>query len=310
MKQFHILSCDGGGVRGVFAAQLLAMLEHQKPFLARIDMFCGTSTGALIALSLASGVSPDQLVQLYQHLAPVLFPKDASRGGDRAKYDSSFFKPMMLQHVFPHNPSLAALPKKVAVLAFKLHHESSWAPHVFHNFCSKIASETSLIDAALASSAAPLYFPSYQGYVDGGVFATNPSMSAACLALKYLSEMKLENIRLLSLGCGKLPEHILGDADWGPSQWISAKTPDALCEYPLFSLFTEAGLQEVDSQCQALFKEKYFRLNQKLNRCISLDAVDQIPYLLSEAEALPRKHPDLWERLLKWVERNFSSNAH
>jgi len=308
MKQFHILSCDGGGVRGVFAAELLAMLEHKKPFLSHVDMFCGTSTGALIALSLAAGVSPAQLVQLYQHLAPVLFPKDAKRGADRAKYDSSCFKPMMLEHVFPHNPSLAALPKKVAALAFKLSRDGSWTPHVFHNFCSKVGNETSLIDAALASSAAPLYFPSYQGYVDGGVFATNPSMSALCLALEYMPEMKLENIRLLSLGCGKLPEHIQGDVDWGPSQWMPLQRQNtSLCEFPIFSLFTEAGLQAVDSQCKALLRENYFRLNQALNRCIDLDAVDQIPYLLSEAEEFPRKHRDLWESLLAWVDRNFGT---
>ena len=60
---YRILSCDGGGIRGVITAKLLQALEPSV--LKNIDLFAGTSTGSIIALGLASGVPIDTIVELY-----------------------------------------------------------------------------------------------------------------------------------------------------------------------------------------------------------------------------------------------------
>src|SRR6478736_643543 len=60
---FNVLTCDGGGIRGVITARLLQALD--RSVLDNIDLFAGTSTGSIIALGLASGVPIDTIVELY-----------------------------------------------------------------------------------------------------------------------------------------------------------------------------------------------------------------------------------------------------
>ena len=59
---FIILSCDGGGVRGVITAKLLQSLD--PAFLQSVSLFAGTSTGSIIALGLAAGVPIGTIVSL------------------------------------------------------------------------------------------------------------------------------------------------------------------------------------------------------------------------------------------------------
>jgi patatin-like phospholipase/acyl hydrolase len=302
MKKYNILTIDGGGVRGVFAAQILSMLQNELGFLSKVDLFSGTSTGALIALSLAAGFLPEQIVALYQKLAPVLFPHHHEISSSKAKYDSSCFKQLMINQVFPHNPKLSDFPKKVAALAFKLNDHGRWHPHVFHNFVSHLDS-AHLIDAALASSAAPLYFPSYEGYVDGGVCATNPSLCALTLALEHVTDLKLADIRLLSFGNGIMPEHIPGNINWGSEQWLSTKKSASLPQFPLFALFTEAGISQVDHCCKVLMKDHYHRVNDHLEKTIALDDIECIPMLLEKAQMFPKKNTSSWDALRMWVEK-------
>lgn len=288
MKTYHILSFDGGGIRGVFAAKLLDMLEKETGFLSKIDLFCGTSTGALISLSLASGFTPEMIVGLYQKLAPVLFSGHNPQFPDRAKYDSSSFQKLMVDQVFPNNPKLIDLPKKVAIMAFELCHKRRWQPHIFHNYSHEKQS-AHLVDAALASSAAPLYFPSYQGFLDGGVFATNPSMSGLCLALKNVADLKLERVKLISFGSGILPDHMTQDVSWGASQWLTEQDADGLaCAFPLFSMFTEGSVAAVDFQCSALLGSRYQRINEVFDQSIALDMVEKMPYLLEKQRRFPK----------------------
>src|SRR4051812_28360760 len=53
-KGFRILSLDGGGIRGVFPAALLARLEEhlEHPIGRYFDLIAGTSTGGIIAIGL------------------------------------------------------------------------------------------------------------------------------------------------------------------------------------------------------------------------------------------------------------------
>ncbi|MFP3617169.1 patatin-like phospholipase family protein, partial [Paraburkholderia sp. SIMBA_050] len=63
---FKILSCDGGGIRGLITALLIQDLDRRSQIIARADGFAGTSTGGLIALGLANGVSISEIVDIYR----------------------------------------------------------------------------------------------------------------------------------------------------------------------------------------------------------------------------------------------------
>ena len=67
MATFKILSIDGGGIKGLYSASVLARFEEKtgKKITNHFDMICGTSTGGLIALGLASGKSAQELSDLY-----------------------------------------------------------------------------------------------------------------------------------------------------------------------------------------------------------------------------------------------------
>ncbi|MGD0074616.1 MAG: patatin-like phospholipase family protein [Candidatus Binataceae bacterium] len=71
---YRVVSFDGGGVRGVYSAVLLQRLSEQVPAIpSGADLLAGTSTGGIIALGLASGMAPSDLVALYRDNAAKIF---------------------------------------------------------------------------------------------------------------------------------------------------------------------------------------------------------------------------------------------
>lgn len=83
-RPFRILSIDGGGIRGVFPAAVLAELESR--FLGggsianHFDMIAGTSTGGIIALALAHGMTARQALNIYLEHGERIFPPAAGLG--------------------------------------------------------------------------------------------------------------------------------------------------------------------------------------------------------------------------------------
>ena len=71
----RILSIDGGGYLGLASACFLAELERHFGATCHesFDMFCGTSTGAIIALALAHGLTATQICDLYRSFGPQVF---------------------------------------------------------------------------------------------------------------------------------------------------------------------------------------------------------------------------------------------
>ncbi len=76
--KYRILSLDGGGIRGVLTARLLERIAEVRPeFLGRVDLFAGTSTGSILAIGLAMGLTPTRLVALYREQGPLIFRDSA-----------------------------------------------------------------------------------------------------------------------------------------------------------------------------------------------------------------------------------------
>jgi uncharacterized protein len=293
---YRILSLDGGGIRGVFTARLLARLDEAVPhFLPQVDLLAGTSTGGILALGLAAGLSPEALVSLYRDHGAAIFDdswldnlKDLG-GVAGAQYDNRQLK-RILTRVFEQECQvvrLADLGTRVLIPSFDLDDRDdrrrppdkprTWKPKFFHNYPGADSDgQERIVDVALRTSAAPTYFPTYEGYIDGGVVANNPAMATLAQALHPTTgRQQLADLRLLSLGTGANPTYITGRAlDWGYAQWAQ----------PLIELMIDGAMGVADYQCRQILGGHYHRLSRFLEAAIPLDAYDKVDALLRQAD--------------------------
>jgi uncharacterized protein len=189
MANYLILSCDGGGIRGYLSSLLLQRLNDDLGIFGsnnqNIDLYAGTSTGGLIALALAQGKSIDSIVDLYATAGKdIFYPASFQPGcllGEAAGaaagladvkglwqvlYDDIDDPSVqsVIESFIPGNPLLSSLASNVMVTTFQLSDSAtppSWNPLVIDNFAGSPGSSTYLWDAALSTSAAPVYFPPY-----------------------------------------------------------------------------------------------------------------------------------------------------
>lgn len=289
MAKFRILTFDGGGIRGLFTLVLLNRLTQAQPgFLDKVDMFAGTSTGSIIAMGLAHGLTPAAGINLYQEMGQIAF-QDTFLDNVLdlftligAEYSSDQLRGLLLQKFGDTTlGDLLARGKYVLVPTFDLDDVKDgvrcWKPKFFHNFPGSDSDEAEkVVDVALRSSAAPTYFPSYQGYVDGGVAANNPSMAALAQALN--GGMMQAEICLLSLGTGLVPRFEEGDKlDWGYAQWARRLLP----------IMFDGLMGVADYQCRAILQDgRYFRLAPVLAEAVAVDEVAKVNRLVELAEAV------------------------
>jgi len=218
-SHLRILSLDGGGYLGLAGAAYLAELErHFNTTCHReFDLFCGTSTGAIIALALASGKTARQVCDLYKDFGPRVFnnPFPGSRllrkfkGFVTSRYGNQHLR-TALRGAFGDETlgSILRQRKFVVVPAFCL---TTGRPRVFKTDHAEELTRHNgylLRDVALASSAAPIYLPvaelrspvesKLERYCDGGVFANYPALLGLTEAL-YQFKTPPAEIRLLSV---------------------------------------------------------------------------------------------------------------
>ena len=280
-KHYNILSCDGGGVRGIIQAVILERLEKEFPnFLRDTDLLVGVSTGGIVALALAAGKKPEEIKNLYLHGAQAVF-----QGMDGSK-EKAYYSLEPLRKVFHAqfgDRPLADLDKRAAILTFDLdngvkdQNSRTWKAKVFHNLDSPDADMSAkVVDVALATCAAPVYFPSSEGFIDGGVVAGNPAMVGVAQALDNRGPNKrLQNLNLLSLGTGRMGRHIPGEEhDWPMDKWSPF----------LLNLIFEGATEVIHFQCRQILQNKYCRINPRLNKIVGLDDWRKVPFLLEAAE--------------------------
>ena len=293
MATYRILSIDGGGVRGLLVSVLLEQLDDLMPgWRDDIDLLAGTSTGGIIALGLAHGLEPTELRSLYYDRAPEIFDSalwELREGPPmlRAKYDNERLRRELVE-VFG-DVKLQYLNKRVLISAFDLNDEKKghWKPKFFHNFPGK-GSDGAMhaVDVALATSAAPTYFPTTGTFIDGGVVANNPSMAALAQTQDDRAKVEgpeLDDIVLLSIGTGFLPRKIRGaDHDWGYVWWA---------RHLLRIMFD--GLSGVpDYQCSQILGDRYHRLDHELDDEIEMDDASARDELVRIGEIEMKKELD------------------
>jgi uncharacterized protein len=221
-ETFSILSIDGGGIKGILPAAILA--ECEKRFTggrsagSYFDMIAGTSTGGIIALALGSGMKASDVLRLYlDHGEKIFPPRHYSRVKIVAKCQKAYHlyrdvthhryerAPLeqQLRKVFGHN-LIGHSSRRLVVPSF----DGFTEVHLFktpHHPDFKMDWQDELVTAALATSAAPTYFSTFKrgehNFADGGVWANNPVMNALVDALSCYN-LQRRQVHILSLGCG------------------------------------------------------------------------------------------------------------
>ena len=212
MRRFRILSLDGGGVKGTFTASFLAELERMtgKRVADYFDLITGTSTGGIIAIALGLGVGTEEILGFYERDGPAIFP---STGVRRRARDS-------VRHLLRPKHSGQVLRAAIgAVLADRRFGESRvrlvitsydairGSLHLFktsHDERFKQDYRLPAADVAMATAAAPTYFPAFHGtsgltHVDGGIWANCPAMVGLVEAVGILGYRPRE-VDILSVG--------------------------------------------------------------------------------------------------------------
>lgn len=213
----RILSIDGGGIMGTFPAAFLTALEEDvgAPIGRFFDLICGTSTGGIIAIGLALGMSARELLDLYERRGPEIFGAanklEATLGGvvrtlrhAVAPKHNSRRLCEVLGEVLGERRIGEALHRLV-VPAWEPDSQSVYLFKTAHHLRLKTDYKRKALDAAMGTAAAPTFLRRHRtqdgvGLLDGGVWANNPTALAVVEAIGLL-KWPAEDVRVLSLGC-------------------------------------------------------------------------------------------------------------
>lgn len=188
-----ILSCDGGGVRGIISLRCLEAFERflGKTCIELFDMFAGTSTGALIAGALASGrQGVGDLIGLYRDRRNEVFSRSGWSyvfGRLATKYDKKPVHRILCDLV--GDIRLADCRTDILITATDtVKSETTFFSSFLLSDGSRYGTYQAvrLRDAMEGSMSAPTYFAPHGRFIDGGVGVyNNPCYVAAVEALRY-----------------------------------------------------------------------------------------------------------------------------
>lgn len=208
----RILSVDGGGVKGIFAARLLREVEEiGKVRLADyFDLIAGTSTGGIIAAGLALGLPAETIHRLYAEHAETIFP--------RFPYPKRLFRMMKkisgaqysgepLQNVLTEvfgEQRIGNCKTRLLIPSYNIAMDKPQMFKTSHSDSLLYDYKLKITDALLATTAAPTYLPPYKAgagtYIDGGMGANNPSIMAVIEGITRCG-WDAGEIEILSIGC-------------------------------------------------------------------------------------------------------------
>ena len=313
MSKTRILSIDGGGIKGIVPAVVLLNLEKLLQHLSNnknsrihdyFDLFSGASTGAIIIAGLLSPdqnnrpkYSSEEILDLYLENGHIIFNSSffqeikSVSGIVNVKYD-----PEGLESVFEKyfgKSELKGLLKPSLIPVYDLSRGKNYffrqqkaliSPR--HNFYVK--------DLLRGATSALSYFPpaqistvnglEHRCFIDGGVFANNPALSAYAEFRYHNSNLHAKDTMMLSLGTGRKTTNLDCEvtANWGAAEWL----------YQGSYLTSNAVASASDYQLNAVYNNKpnYLRLDASFDdeQSSSMDNTDKeyLDYLISLGESI------------------------
>lgn len=258
-RPYRILSIDAGGVRGLVSAIWLSRLEDLlgTPIYKHFDLVVGTSSGAVLAAAIASGMPANQFVSVFRDHIHEIFPASARRGGVTQrllalrrgpKYDGVGLE-KILREIFADR-QMSDLKCHTMIASYNLLNRRS----LFFKSWKAEHAPLPVWGVCKASASAPAYFPSHVMRVgladlplaDGAIMAGTPAVNAIAEALRLNRSQGhgtgMENFIMLSVGTGKSNRHISIDEgqNWGAFDWSA----------PLIGLVGDGGADAADYMCQ------------------------------------------------------------
>lgn len=201
---FQILSLDGGGLKGLFPAAVLAAIEADLGCTVadHFDLIAGTSTGGLIALGLGAGLRPAEIVDFYTSKGSTIFGAGRRIGSLwRSKHGPDRLR-AALGEVFGDR-LLGSSTKRLVIPSYSLDSNDVYVFKTPHHPRLRRDHKERMVDVAMATTAAPLFLPAFRlgnnRLIDGGVWANNPTLVAVAEARSML-EVPLDAMRVLSMG--------------------------------------------------------------------------------------------------------------
>ncbi|MGI8623729.1 MAG: patatin-like phospholipase family protein [Solirubrobacteraceae bacterium] len=272
----RVLSIDGGGIRGLIPAIVLAEIERrtERRIADLFDLIAGTSTGGILACSLARPgddgrprYSAEELAQLYEREGPKIFHRSLLKtltsvdGVLDERYASGGLVAALREFLGDARLSDALVPVLVPAydiegrFAFFFRSERAKADPTY---------DFTLADVAHATSAAPTYFEPARvtdvagkrryPLVDGGVFAANPSMCAYTELAQDGREPDVDVLASLGTGTAIRPVRYDDARGWGQLGWAR----------PVIDILLSGAAETVDFQLAHLLGDRYVRLQERL----------------------------------------------
>jgi uncharacterized protein len=216
-NRFRILSLDGGGIKGTFSAAFLAGIEEMtdKKIADHFDLITGTSTGGIIAIALAMGISAADVLNFYQQQGPKIFPSTGIhrrilsmiRWGFASKYSTHPLR-VALEGVLGEL-RLGEAKRRLVIPSFNADNGDVYLYKTAHHERFKQDYKVHAVDVALSTAAAPTYFPVFSArngmsLIDGGIWANCPATVGLIEAIAYLDKQP-KDIEILSVGTTSSP---------------------------------------------------------------------------------------------------------
>lgn len=288
----RILALDGGGMKGLAMIEMLAEMERRtgKQIYQLFDMVCGTSTGGLLAMAIYCKLNMQQCKDLYLRLGKRIFDKRIKKNLP-PWYDGN----KLIQVIREEFGDIAMVDcddrPKVFVVGANVS-QNPPVPHLYRNYKLKEGIPfkyagtygSVLYEAARITSAAPVYFESYEKnnitFYDGALVANNPAQIAFDEARLLWGNEPIDVI--VSLGTGKSMNQSKPTKESLPGfllSFIDTNLGNALDVVDMFKRFvslitcsetTHQAMKTLTTLCGI----RYWRYNPPITK-LDLDETDQ-----------------------------------
>jgi patatin-like phospholipase/acyl hydrolase len=296
-----VLSIDGGGIRGLIPALVLAEVERRtgRRIASMVDLVAGTSTGGILACGLtrpgpdgAPLYSAEELADIYVEEGPKIFHRSLLKrifsveGLADERYDDDGLNDALERYL--GDERLSAAVTDVFITAYDIKDRFAF---FFRSARARNdpTYDFPLVQVARATGAAPSYFEPAEvtdvagartyPLIDGGIYAVNPAMCAYADVVASGQEGELE--LLLSLGTGEHTRSYSFDEVrwWGQLAWAR----------PLLDMVFDGVADTIQFEAGTLMGERYVRLQTVLDKAsddFDDASEDNLAALRAEAEQL------------------------